>query len=123
MAQEQGKKYCGRTADLKDIHPNEPNSNSIGRKADKYFDWLLTKTIGAIEPELLSDFTRANPKALLPANAEESNPPGLIKLVSTFWNKDFRRGLAAFNDLFMVFGRHLTQKTPRPLLPDKHNLY
>jgi hypothetical protein len=32
--------------------------------------------------------------------------------MSTFWNKDFRRGLAAFNDLLVVFGRNLIEKVP-----------
>ena len=71
---------------------------------------LLVRALGEIEPALLGDLTRAIPKALVQANAEEAKPPGLIKLVSTFWNKDFRRGLAAFNDLLMVFGRNLTAK-------------
>ena len=71
---------------------------------------LLVRAVGEIEPALLSDLTRAIPKALAQANAEEAKPPGLIKLISTFWNKDFRRGLAAFNDLLMVFGRNLTAK-------------
>ena len=73
---------------------------------------LLAKTLGEIEPALLSDLTRAIPDALLQANAEESRPPGLFKLISTFWNRDFRRGLAAFNDLLVVFGRNLTAKIP-----------
>jgi uncharacterized protein YjgD (DUF1641 family) len=71
---------------------------------------LLVQTLGEIEPALLSDFTRAIPKALVQANAEESRPPGLFKLLSTFLNKDFRRGLAACNDLLMLFGRNLTVK-------------
>jgi uncharacterized protein YjgD (DUF1641 family) len=71
---------------------------------------LLVTTLGEIDPALLSDLTRAIPKALVQANAEEAKPPGLIKLMSTFWNKDFRRGLAAFNDLLVVFGRNLTDK-------------
>jgi uncharacterized protein YjgD (DUF1641 family) len=71
---------------------------------------LLFTTLGEIEPALLSDLTKAIPKALVQANAEESKPPGLLKLMSTFWNKDFRRGLAAFNDLVVVFGRNLTEK-------------
>jgi uncharacterized protein YjgD (DUF1641 family) len=71
---------------------------------------LLATALGEIEPALLSDLTRAIPKALVQANAEESKPPGLFKLMSTFWNKDFRRGLAAFNDLLVVFGRNLTEK-------------
>jgi uncharacterized protein YjgD (DUF1641 family) len=71
---------------------------------------LLATMIGEIEPALLSDLTRAIPKALVQANAEEAKPPGLFKLMSTFWNKDFRRGLAAFNDLLVMFGRNLREK-------------
>jgi uncharacterized protein YjgD (DUF1641 family) len=71
---------------------------------------LLVRVLGEIEPALLSDLTRAVPKALVQANAEETRPPGLFKLVSTFWNRDFRRGLAAFNDLLVIFGKHLTEK-------------
>ena len=71
---------------------------------------LLVKALGDIEPALLSDLTRACPPALAQANAEEARPPGLFKLVSTFWNKDFRRGLAAFNDFLVMFGRNLSQK-------------
>jgi uncharacterized protein YjgD (DUF1641 family) len=74
---------------------------------------LLVKTLGEIEPTLLSDLTRAIPKALVQANAEENKPPGLVKLMSTFWNKDFRRGLAAFNDLLVVFGKNLSGETPQ----------
>ena len=71
---------------------------------------LLVKALGEIEPALLSDLTRAVPKALIQANAEEAKPPGLFKLLSTFWKRDFRRGLAAFNDLLVIFGRNLTEK-------------
>ena len=73
---------------------------------------LLATTLGEIEPALLSDLTRAIPKALVQANAEESKPPGLFKLISTFWNADFRRGMAAFNDLLVIFGRNLIAKIP-----------
>lgn len=74
---------------------------------------LMVKALGEIEPVLLSDLTRAAPKALVQANAEETKPPGLIKLISTFWNRDFRRGLAAFNDLLVMFGKNLTEKGGR----------
>jgi len=74
---------------------------------------LLVQTLGEIEPALLGDLTRAIPKALVQANAEENRPPGLFKLLSTFLNKDFRRGLAAFNDLMVVFGRNLSAKGPQ----------
>jgi uncharacterized protein YjgD (DUF1641 family) len=71
---------------------------------------LLVKALGEIEPALLNDLTRAVPMALVQANAEEAKPPGLFKLMSTFWKKDFRRGLAAFNDLIVMFGRNLSEK-------------
>jgi uncharacterized protein YjgD (DUF1641 family) len=74
---------------------------------------LLATTLGEIDPALLSDLTRAIPKALAQANAEEAKPPGLFKLMSTFWNADFRRGLAAFNDLLLAFGKNLTEKNLR----------
>ena len=74
---------------------------------------LLVTALGEIEPALLGDLTRAIPKALVQANAEEAKPPGLIKLFRTFWNKDFRRGLAAFNDLLVMFGRNLSAKNPQ----------
>jgi uncharacterized protein YjgD (DUF1641 family) len=74
---------------------------------------LLVTALGEIDPALLRDLTKAIPKALVQANAEEAKPPGLIRLMSTFWNKDFRRGLAAFNDLLVVFGRNLIQKVPK----------
>jgi uncharacterized protein YjgD (DUF1641 family) len=74
---------------------------------------LLVRTLGEIEPALLNDLTRAVPKALVQANAEEARPPGLFKLLSTFFNKDFRRGLAAFNDLLVAFGKNLSGKGPQ----------
>jgi uncharacterized protein YjgD (DUF1641 family) len=74
---------------------------------------LLVTTLGEIEPGLLGDITRAIPKALVQANVDESKPPGLFKLMTTFWNKDFRRGLAAFNDLLAAFGRNLAEKNLR----------
>lgn len=73
---------------------------------------LLVKALGEIEPALLSDLTRAAPKALIKANLEESKPPGLFKLLSRFWNKDFRRGLAVFSNLMEGFGRNLIEKVP-----------
>lgn len=72
---------------------------------------LLSEAIGEIEPALLSDLTRATPKALVQANAEEAKPPGIFKLLSTFFSSDFRRGLAAFNGLLVMFGRNLREKS------------
>ena len=62
---------------------------------------------------VLADFTRAVPAALAQASAEEARPPGLLKLLSTFFKKDFRRGLAAMNDLVVAFGRNLSSVEKR----------
>jgi uncharacterized protein YjgD (DUF1641 family) len=69
---------------------------------------LLIKALADVEPALLSDFTNALPKAL--AQAEDAKPPGLFKLLRTFFDADFRRGLAAFTGLLQLFGRNLTNK-------------
>lgn len=71
---------------------------------------LLIKTLGEIEPALLNDFTSALPKALAQAHRDEAKPPGLFKLIRSFFNADFRRGLAAVNDLLEIFGRNLKNK-------------
>jgi uncharacterized protein YjgD (DUF1641 family) len=72
--------------------------------------FLLMDALGALEPELLRDFTRAIPKDLVQANKEEAKPPSLFKLLRTFLNADFRRGLAACNDLLEIFGKNLRNK-------------
>ena len=69
---------------------------------------LLIKALADVEPALLSDFTNALPKAL--AQAEDAKPPGLFKLLRTFFDADFRRGLAAFTGLLQLFGRNLKNK-------------
>ena len=71
---------------------------------------LLGNALGAIRPEVLADVTRAVPVALEQACAEERRPPGLFKLLATFLDPDFRRGLAAANDLFITFGRNMREK-------------
>lgn len=75
---------------------------------------LLITALSEVDPNLLSDLTRALPKALVQASTEEAKPAGFFKLVFTFWNKDFRRGLAAFSDLLVMFGRNLSDKTSQP---------
>jgi uncharacterized protein YjgD (DUF1641 family) len=71
---------------------------------------LLLQALGEIDPLLLSDLTRAIAPALRQANREQAKPPGLFKLLSTFLNPNFRRGLAACNDLLELFGKNLTNK-------------
>jgi uncharacterized protein YjgD (DUF1641 family) len=74
---------------------------------------LLAQALGAIEPALLADLTRAVPDALAQAKAEEKRPPGLVKLLGTVFKKDFRRGLAVMNDLLVAFGRNLSNTGER----------
>jgi len=74
---------------------------------------LLAKMLGAIDPVLLADVTRAVPVSLEQARADEARPPGLLKLLRTFLDRDFRRGLAAANDLFIALGRNLTMRDAR----------
>ena len=54
---------------------------------------LLLKTLGELDPELLSDFTRAVAPAFSQACRQQATPPGLFKLLSTFWNPTFDVGL------------------------------
>jgi len=71
---------------------------------------VLGNALAAVEPAFLSDATRAVPAGLRQANAQEARPPGLLKLLGTFLDKDFRRGLAAANDVIIAFGRNLSAK-------------
>ena len=56
---------------------------------------LLVKVLGEIE---------------LKGNGEETNPPGIFKLLRRSSNPDFRRGFAACIDLLETFGRNLKNK-------------
>lgn len=71
---------------------------------------LLANTLASIDPQLLAKVTRAVPVALAQASTEEARPPGLLKLLRTFFDRDFRRGLAAANDLLVAIGRNLAAK-------------
>jgi len=73
------------------------------------------QALGEIEPALLGDLTRAIRKALVQANAEESKPPGLLKLLSTFETR-FPPRVGRLNDLLVAFGRNLTEKEPAALV-------
>ena len=94
-----------RLVDLAVDAANAPESQRALRNA-----LLLAKTLGEIEPAFLSDVTRAVPVALQRASDAEARPPGLGKLLSTFFDKDFRRGLAAANNLLVELGRNLSEK-------------
>ena len=70
---------------------------------------LLIKMLGAIDPEVLKHFTQAVPEAFQAA-ATPLAPIGLVKLVSKFGDRDFRRGMAALNAVLETLGRRLSTK-------------
>jgi uncharacterized protein YjgD (DUF1641 family) len=70
---------------------------------------LLSKMLGAIEPEALRRFTQAAPQALNMI-VRQPEPPGLWRLMKDFvWNRNFRRGLSAVNTMLEVLGRNLSR--------------
>lgn len=74
---------------------------------------LLANTVGAIDPEILSGFTKAAPAALR-TMVSEANPPGLWTLIKDFlWNQKFRHGLAAMHVLLETLGGSLSAPSDR----------
>jgi uncharacterized protein YjgD (DUF1641 family) len=74
---------------------------------------IMTKILGAIEPELLEKFAQAVPDALEGvAQAQITAPPGFWGIMKIFRSKNLRRGLAVVNNLLEAWGRNFsTQKT------------
>jgi uncharacterized protein YjgD (DUF1641 family) len=74
---------------------------------------IMTKILGAIEPELLEKFAQAVPDALEGvAQAQITEPPGFWGIMKIFRSKNLRRGLAVVNNLLEAWGRNFsTQKT------------
>lgn len=73
---------------------------------------LLVDALGAIDPAQLADVTRAVPVALTRSHADAARPPGMRRLLGTFMDADFRRGLAALTALCTAFGQNLAARTP-----------
>jgi len=74
---------------------------------------IMFKTLGEIDPEALSCFAGAFPKALSEANVCEKEPPGLFKLLNEFRSKNLRRGLAIVNAFLEGFGKGVSsEKSP-----------
>ena len=73
---------------------------------------IMTKVLGAIEPELLEKFAQAIPDALVGVSkAELTEPLGFWGVLKIFGSKDLRRGLAVVNNLLEAWGRNFsTQK-------------
>jgi uncharacterized protein YjgD (DUF1641 family) len=72
---------------------------------------IISKTLGAIDPELLEKFTSAVPDALVEAaKAQESEPPGFWGVLGIFRSSNLRRGLAVVNNLLEAWGRTFSSK-------------
>lgn len=67
---------------------------------------ILTKTFGAIDPELLKKFAEAVPDALVSAaKAQEKEPPGFWETLRIVRSRNLRRGLAVMNSVLEAFGK------------------
>ena len=68
---------------------------------------LLIELLGRIEPEVLQAFTRTAPIAMKKI-VEQPEHPSLWRLLKDFfWNRNFRRGMAAVNIMLETLGRTL----------------
>jgi len=67
---------------------------------------IMTKIIGAIDPELLKKFAEAVPDELAgAAKAEEKEPPGFWEVLRILRSRNLRRGLAAMNGVLETLGK------------------
>jgi uncharacterized protein YjgD (DUF1641 family) len=74
---------------------------------------IMSKILGAMDPEILKKFIEAVPDALAAAaKAQETQPPGLWESLRILRSKNLRRGLAVANKLLETLGRNFsTQKS------------
>jgi uncharacterized protein YjgD (DUF1641 family) len=74
---------------------------------------IMSKILGAMDPEILKKFIEAVPDALAAAaKAQETQPPGLWESLRILRSKNLRRGLAVTNKLLETLGRNFsTQKS------------
>ena len=67
---------------------------------------ILSKTFGAIDPELLKKFAEAVPDALVrAAKAQEKEAPGFWEGLRIVRSRNLRRGLAVMNGVFEALGK------------------
>jgi uncharacterized protein YjgD (DUF1641 family) len=67
---------------------------------------IMTKIIGAIDPEVLKKFAEAVPEELASAaKAEEKEPPGLWEVLRMLRSRNLRRGLAVMNGVLESLGK------------------
>jgi uncharacterized protein YjgD (DUF1641 family) len=74
---------------------------------------IMTKILGAMDPQVLKKFTEAVPDVLVgAAKAQETEPPGFWEAFRILRSKNLRRGLAAANNVLEALGTNLpTQKS------------
>ena len=73
---------------------------------------ILAKSLGSVEPELVSSFVRSFPEAIARTKAWEVEAPGFWDILMSFRNKNLRRGLVLINSLLESFGRNLPPEAP-----------
>lgn len=72
---------------------------------------ILAQVLGSINPDLMEKFAKAVPEALASAaQAEQSEPPGIIGVLKIFKSKNLRRGLAVVNGLLEAWGKNFAAK-------------
>ncbi len=70
---------------------------------------ILTKIVGAIDPELLKKFAVAVPDALEgAAKAQEKEPPGFWEVLRIVRSRNLRRGLAVMNSALEALGKNFS---------------
>jgi uncharacterized protein YjgD (DUF1641 family) len=74
---------------------------------------ILSKTLAAIDPEVLKLVVEAIPAGLSEAASQSEKPPGLWALLRKFRQEDTRRGLAASASILGSLGKNLAK-------PERH---
>src|SRR5882672_10834523 len=70
---------------------------------------ILSKTVGAIDPELLKRFAEAVPDALAgAAKAQEKEPPGSWEALRLVRSRNLRRSLAVMNSVLEALGKNFS---------------
>ena len=70
---------------------------------------IMTKIIGAIDPEILKKFAESVPDALAgAAKAQEKEPPGFGEILRILRSRNLRRGLAVMNSVLEALGQNFS---------------
>jgi uncharacterized protein YjgD (DUF1641 family) len=96
----------GSSAKIIEIAVEEAKSPDSIRALRNFL--LLTKMFGAIDTERLTVLTEAVSESFF--KPKDAPPPGIWGIVKKFWNRDFRRGVGAAQDLVEKFGKALSDK-------------